>query len=442
MNAQNPEPTAQEMQNAILGNNHTDHKHQQNLTEIKEKPDCLNSFLTSNPEILNELLENYTINRSRKINFINPSLHYQYVYDRKTTTKKALDNEILKFVIDLLFIDADDDEKIKLFMVSNYLIQRKFKPSFKLLLKDYKFQSLTSINDLYLWITSRGKKPKPIFKEDQEIIINDPDLKNCCVCLEEYSEHQKINCSNCFNIEMCRNCFNHLNPKKCPICRSLNFTKTEDNNQPTQREIKFKYNNQNLTKNLNFNDYDNTEIILIYAGYAEKNGEPQQVIFKSFYINEYEELINDFFEDLGDRIFYFNANFLYDNILPQYSEIMDFNLFDCVVNASHEKQNGESIMKLLGLIESNITDENDLEQNRKDFFECLENTDGIKHTLNKEFLEYMGRNATENKKYFMHSNNNYISEYDIKPEYFKDEFNDNKLLISNTTRNDLFDWWI
>ena len=122
---------------------------------------------------------------------------------------------------------------------------------------------------------------------------------------------------------------------------------------------------------------------------------------------------------------------------------MDFNLFDCVVSASHEKQNGESIMKLLGLIESNITDENDLTQNRKDFFECLENTDGLKHTLSKEFLEYMGRNATENKKYFMHSTDHYISEYDIKPEYFKDEFNDDKhLLISNTSRNDFFDWAI
>ena len=440
MNAQNAEPTAQEMQNAILGNTHTDHRHNQNLTEFKEKPDNLNSFLTSNPEILNELLEHYTINRSRKIYYQNPALHYEYVFDKKTYTKKGLDNEILKFVIELLNPDADDEEKIKLFMISHYLIQRKFKPSFKLLLRNYKYNSLTSINDLYLWITSKGKKPKPIFKEDEEIILNEPDLKNCCCCLEDYTEHQKINCSNCLNVEMCRNCFNHLNPRKCPICRSLNFTLTEDNNQPTQREIKFLYNNQNLTKNLKFNDYDDEEIILIYAGYAEKNGEPQQVIFKSFYVNEIDELINEFFDSLEDKIFYFNTSFLYENVLNQYTDIIDEDLFNSIVEASHQKQNGEPIMKLCGLIESNITNEDDVKINRKSFMDCLINTDGIKHTLNKEFLEYAGQESTRNKQYFIHSNNHYISEYDIKPEYFKDEYTENKKLYSHTSRNDLFDW--
>ena len=34
----------------------------------------------------------------------------------------------------------------------------------------------------------------------------------------------KINCSNCLNIEMCRNCYNRLDqPRKCPLCRSNNF---------------------------------------------------------------------------------------------------------------------------------------------------------------------------------------------------------------------------
>ena len=153
-----------------------------------------------------------------------------------------------------------------------------------------------------------------------------------------------------------------------------------------------------------------------------------------------DELIDDFFDSLEDKIFYFNTSFLYENVLDHYTDIIDEDLFNSIVEGSHQKQNGKTIMKLLGLIESNLTDEEDIIHNRKSFIDCMINTDGLKHTLSKELLEYVGQETTRNKQYFIHSTDNYIGEYDIKEEYFKDEFNNNKMVFSHTATENLFNW--
>jgi hypothetical protein len=437
MNAENA-PTLQEVQNATTANAHTESRHNFFKTSPADKPKNLNQFLTSNPDLFNELQANFNhINRDKRINFINPSLHYYYLYDKETHNQKQLNNEILKFVIDLIYYNADEEEKIKLFMISNYLINRKFKPSFKLLTKSTFKNGLTSINDLYDYITSKGKKAKPIFNQDPAINPPEQNIKNCCVCLEDYNENQKINCVNCLNIEMCRNCFNHLNPKKCPLCRTLNFSITE--NETTIRQINYIYNNANYQENYNFN-IDDDEITLIYLGYAEPHGEPFKICFKSFYVDTLDKLKNDFYDNIEDTIFYYNTEFLFNHIVEDYADIIEEEIFNSIVEASHNKQNGKPIMKLCGLIESNIINEEQAEENRKNFFNGLIMTDGLKHTLNKEFLEYAGQQTTEDKKYYIHSSNNYIGDYDIKPQYFKEEFNNNKMVFSHTTTENLFSW--
>ena len=408
-------------------NNHQDAQHNKHKTQTSTRPQNVNNFLTSNPQLLEEIQNNFlNFDRDQKINKENP-INYYYKYDIKTEGKEELNRHLLKFIIDLIYNNETEQKKLKIYLLSQFLINSKFKPYFKIITKSTFNNNLTSINDFYYYIISQGKKKKPFFNIDQININTDQNIiKNCLCCFNEYTEAQtnkKIICNNCRNFELCPPCFDRLeNPKKCPLCRSPEIKKIEIEGE---RLIKYNYNNKCYTETLKYNDISNDELILIYLGYDEKDeGEKIKICIHNFYINDEKFLMNDFINNLDETILYYNTPFLFGLMLDQYNDIIDEETFNFIYEKCQNDSNPRPILKFLGLGGPDGTEENKI-----NFYECILNADGLQHAHNKDFLLKIGRDRGEDLDIYLYSDNSNISEWSINPNYFKNNYNN----ITNET---------
>jgi len=414
-------------------NTHQDSQHNRHKTQTSTRPRNVNSFLTSNPEILNELNQHFIFNRDETI-FKENNINYYYKYDINHETREELNRELLKFIIDLIYFNETEERKIKIYLLSQFLILSKFKPYFKILSKASLNNNLYIINDMYYYLISGGgKKKNPFINID--IINNNTDyniLKNCLCCFNEYSEAQtnkKINCNNCqLNLQLCAPCFDRLeNPKKCPLCRSANINKIEIDGE---RIIKYHYNNKIYIQTIKYNIIDDDELILIYLGYDERGDDKIKICHHIFNITDEKKLMNDFFNNIDETILYYNVEFLFNLMINQYNDIIDIDIFNSIIEGCQTRGNANPILKILG-----IRGPDETEENKINFYETLINGDGLQHAHNKEFLLKIGRDKDLDLDLYLFSDNSNISEWAINPNYFKNNYNN----VSNQTNIYNFD---
>jgi len=382
------------------------------------------SFLTNAPQVLIFLEANFNFNINKKV--IDIKLNkFIYLYDIESKTKKEFKKSILKLIIDLLYYNISKKEKEKIFLISTYFINREFKPSFYLInYETFNIKNITSLNDLYNFILTKGRTKRPI--------INTTNLNNeilnfcCCCCLDNFKTNDYIiNCENCKNPPpVCRDCFKSLN-NKCPLCRGYILL---NNNNLDNRDLNIKFNNYNFRYNLNINTLDETgeEYQIIYLDSKATN-----IKFKIFslYLDTDENLKNNFFDELEEKIFYFSSNFLLNFVMPQYENFInnDLSFIELLKQDGEKTGSGARIMRLLGLNTDGGNDDDEgegLEQRKNDIYDYLINADGHAHTLQKEFFIFL------NKKYILFSNDNDLNNYDIRPQYFNKEYEEDKNIIN------------
>jgi hypothetical protein len=388
-------------------NIHRDEMHKLYLTIQSDNPKNLNQWLTSNKNLLDEIIINYPhLYRDKKT--YSTSFHYSYCYDVECSTKKELKNEILKFVIDLIYYNIGVNEKNNLFYMAHYLIDRKFKPSFKLLSKNSLNISLTSISDLYYYFLSNGKGKKPNFNEDK-INNQEENILNCCCCLEDYNSNNNNLSGCCLNVYICSQCFQNLNPRRCPLCRSSNINLVVNNNN--NRLIKFTHNKKTYEFNKYYNFLDYNEFTLIYFGFKEK-----KIMSFDFNINNIDDMRERYFENAEELIYYYNAN-----TLKNYTNInIDDDILKNLINGCENLSNGSPLMKYLGLIPSIHCNEQDTEANKIYFFDSIVDSDGLQAIMSYNFLEKIA--VIDDNDLYISSSDCYIGASGIRSDYFIKEF--------------------
>jgi hypothetical protein len=412
-------------------NTHQDSQHNKHKTQTSTRPRNVNSFLTNNPQILNELEIHFNFNRDETILKEN-NINYYYKYDINRETREELNRDLLKFIIDLIYYNETEEKKIKIYLLSQFLINSKFKPYFKIMTKGALNNNLYIINDMYYYLISGGKKKNPFINIDKININTDHNiLKNCLCCFNEYSETQtnkKISCINCLNLEICISCFDRLeNPKKCPLCRSPHINKIEFEGE---RQIKYIYNNKSYIETIKYNIIDDDELLLIFLGYDERGDDKIKICSHIFNITDEKKLMNDFFNNIDETILYYNVEFLFNLMINQYNDIIDIDIFKSIIEGCQTRNNANPIMKILGL-----RGPDEAEENKINFYENLINGDGLQHAHNKEFLLKIGRDREADADIYLFSDNSNISQWSINPQYFKNNYQN----ISNQTNIYNFD---
>jgi hypothetical protein len=330
------------------------------------------------------------------------------IYNDSLIDNDKKENEFLRLTINLIYSSLSSNLRNKIYLMSYYFIRKGFKFPFKIAVKNHHLNYI-SINDLFNYLKSGGQKRYlKNFKEmNPQINFN---VFECCICLDNYDENEddKIKCVNCFNLKCCINCFNHLNPKRCPQCKTNNFKR---HTHEKAINIKFVHNKKTIEKDLN-HYFKDDELIFIYLE-TKKENKKNVYNIKTFDF----EIMNDdnikkrFNEHIKENLFYFNTNFLFNKIVEPFDEVIDEDIFNLIIQASHDKQDNKQLYKLLGFNYNN--DELNLyNENFINFFDSCVNTDGLQHTMTAEFLEEVGKNAyfDEDEKYYLMSNDYYIND--------------------------------
>jgi hypothetical protein len=374
--------------------------------------------------LLNEIIINYPhLYRDKKT--YSSSDYYSYCYDVECNNKNELKNEILKLVIDLIYYDVPVKEKNNLYYMTHYLISRRFKCNFKLISKSSLLLNITSISELYYYFISNGKIKKPIFNEDIIIEPIEQTLKNCCCCLEDYTDN--FNITGCCNsVQICEPCFIQLSPRRCPFCRSYNLRINDINN----RKIKFKYNNKLFEEEIK-NNLDDNEILLYYLGYNEKGQEKIKIKNYSFSFNNMQYFKENFFDSLEDSILYYDIN-----ILNNYSNIpLDLDILKHLKIGCEEESEGRPILKYLQLIEGhNLISDDEIETNRDYFFNEMVHNQGLENVIRFEFIEKIA--IINDTEIYITSDDGYIGDYGIRKDYFIKEFE--QVLETNEENHNIF----
>jgi hypothetical protein len=303
----------------------------------------------------------------------------------------------------------------KIFYLSYYLINRKFIHPFKIVSTSTFNYNLSNINTLYNYITSGGKKKRPIFNESvrTNLINEDMDLnKNCCICLEDFIINNNYVSCQC-SVEICQNCFGNLNPLRCPLCRStsINLHTIKD------RIIKFNYNNKNYIKEIDLDCIDSSEIVLIYLDIGKL-----EIVEHNFKMATYDTLKENLLENLEDTAYLYTNSFLLDNIISPYDNVFDLEL----ISHLQDNEEREKINIILG-----FQNHQDAHENKKNFLENSMGIDGLEHLLMVEFFSQIvnDKNGDEDHDYYLYS------DYPLYNDNFKDTYE----IINNSIIFNSFD---
>jgi hypothetical protein len=393
--------------------------HRQKMTIKNEnKKYSVNQFLTNHPQILNDLSNNFNVDKLedlrneeylKAIDTSSVDKKY-YTYDKEFKTRKELNLELLKFIINLMYYEEGGENDFaqldKIFYLSYYLINRKFIHPFKIVSTSTFNYNLTTINKLYNYVVSGGKKPKPIFNDSVKTNLINEDMnlnKNCCICLDDFIINNNFISCQC-SVEICQDCFNNLNPRRCPLCRSNSI------NLKTIRErtINFNYNNKNYIKEIDLDCIDSSEIVLIYLDIGKL-----EIVEHNFKMNTYEYLKENLIDNLEDTAYLYTSSFLLDNLIHPFSQVFDLQLIEHLQN----NEEREKINIILGFIE------NDYEyacEAKESFLNNAINTDGMEHLLMVEFFSKIvnDRDGADQHDYYLYSdyplcNTNFKDTYEI-----------------------------
>jgi hypothetical protein len=398
---------SQVVKNAILFNARKEKEHKQKMTikKIDKKKYSINQFLTNNDILCNELISHYPILKEMRDWTDEQDIDDEdikkisYIYDKEFKSKKLLDFEILKLIIHLIYqnqeINFHNKEASKIFYLAHYLIKRGFKCPFKIVSKNHYIKDLTDIKKLYTYICSGGTTTKPIFNEDKinNNVNNNDDNLNCCCCLEDYNiiNNNYVSCQNCINLQICAPCFNNLNPRRCPICRTNNINLVNTDS----REIKYIYNNQTFKKNIRLNDIEDDEIMLIYLYTINETG--LRIEDFKLKIDRHYDIINNYINnEIDNNAIYYNAQFIESHLLPVFDGVIDTNFIEVL----QENENYNIINRILGF--SNLTPQEE-KANKSKFFNDASSIDGEAHILRYELYEKVIYNTNIEDSYYLYS---------------------------------------
>jgi len=365
-------------------------------------PLTVRNFLMSNPQLLNFINNNFVFNIDET------NIMDELIYNEIIDDNDKKESEILRLTINLIYSSFTIKLRNKIFMMSYYFIRKGFKFPFKIAVKD-KHINYISINDLFNYIKSGGQKR--YLKNFKEMNPQN-NFKNyeCCICLTDFQENEddKIKCVNCFNLKCCFECFNKINPKRCPQCKTNNFKR---HTEEKDINIKFIHNKKTIEKDFNHYLRDDELIFIYLETKKENNKNVYKIKSFDFEIKTNDELKERFFEHIQENLFYFNTNFLFNHIVEPFIDVIDENIFELIIQASTDKQDNKQLFKLLGFI-YNSYEQNINNECFNDFYDECINTDGLEHTQTLEFLEEVAQNAyfNEDERYYLMSNDFYRSQ--------------------------------
>lgn len=371
----------------------------------------VSQYLTNNDAIKKKLILIYHSNFEKVINDKYEELiddeseikKITFYYDKEFKTKKMLNLELLKFLINLIYYQEEKPdgyykELNNIFYLSYHLISRGFRCPFKILTTNTFKCEVIDIRNLYNFVTKNMYID--IFVTDEYTVKK--NIGSCCCCLEDYEEETYIKCK--CSVELCSNCFDNLTPRRCPICRYPHIYRCG----AIERNISFKYNHQ--TKNLKvIRPTEEDNIKLIFYNIDEKEIEEHYYELKTD-----NDLREEFYEDIEDRCIYYNSSFIEENMMDCFRDIVDMDMIRCF----QDNEKYETIARLLGFTHSNLnlTDEEIRQNKRKFFIKAVSMEDeGIKHVCHLEYYERVCENTNNKGNYNITSTNNYLDN-----ELFKD----------------------
>jgi hypothetical protein len=381
-------------------------------------------YLTNNEDIKEKLILifphfNEVINDKYEVNFNDDSniMKIIFYYDKEVKNKKLLNLELLKFLINLIYYQEEKPtgyhhDLNKIFYLSYHLISRGFRCPFKILTNNTFNCDIVDIRNFYNYII----KNMYIDNFEKDVYTVKKNIGSCCCCLEEY-EHDgfyiKCHCS----VEICSNCFNNLTPRRCPICRYMGIYK----NNNAERDISFKYNHQTKIFKTSKETCEEDVKLLFY------NVDKKEIEEHYYDVDNDNDLIEQFYEDIDDRCIWYNSNFITDNILDIYKGIIDSEM----VRTFQDNEKYEIVAKLLGF--SHLSTE-EIRQNKKKFFNnavAIED-EGYKSVFNLEYYKGICENTNNKHEYNIISRNDYLND-----TLFKEE--ETTLLINDDFMNDFMD---
>lgn len=325
-----------------------------------------------------------------------------FYYDKEFKTKKNLNLELLKFLINLIYYQEEKPngyykELNQIFYLSYHLISRGFRCPFKILTTNTFNCEVIDIRNLYNFVIKNNYNNDMLITDEYTIKKN---VGSCCVCLEDYEEENYIKCK--CSVELCSNCFDNLSPRRCPICRYQHIYRCG----AIERNISFKYNNQ--TKNLKITkSADEKDIKLIFYNIEKKEIEEHY-----YELETDDDLRENFYEDIEDRCIYYEASWLEHHMMDVYKGIVDVD----IIRNFQENDKAEPIARLLGFINSNLT-ETEIRQNKRNFYNSAveEEPEGIRHVCHLEYYERVCENTNTKENYNIISRMDYLDD-----ELFKD----------------------
>ena len=372
----------------------------------------VSQYFTNNEDIKEKLISIYpnfevVINDKYEELFDDDSniMKITFYYDKEFKTKKMLNLELLKFLINLIYYQEDKlngyyKELNQIFYLSYYLISRGFKCPFKILTHNSFKCDVIDIRNLYNFVIKNNYNNDMLITDEYTVKKN---VGSCCVCLEDYEQDDLYIKCNCCNIELCLNCFSNLSPRRCPTCRCPNIFRCGE----IERNISFKYNHQ--TKNLKITKSADKEVIkLIFYNIEKKEIEEHY-----YYLKTDNDLLEEYYEEIEDTAIYYNSSFIKENMMDVYKGIVD----EGIIRNFQENESYETIARLLGFMNSNLT-ETEIRQNKKKFFDkaVLIEDEGSKQVFRLEFYKFVCENTNRHDEYNITSHSDYLDEGLFKEE--------------------------
>ena len=239
---------------------------------------------------------------------------------------------VIKLMVYLCYKEIEDNyNKMKLTLLIWYLEDNNFKYDYKIIYNNNLDIDIVNLRNLYNFIM----KDENLFLEIDKKEYKEIKKFNCCCCLEDKEEFNKIYCSNC-KPNICCECFINIENRKCPICRG-NLKINND-----KRKITFDDKEGNIRIN------KNELFTLVY--YEVKEDSKFITVMDEIKILSFTEIMSEQLEAIKERIPEFTSDFIYNMLDFKIVDKIDKEtLSDLLLMASENPKRINPILNLLGL---------------------------------------------------------------------------------------------
>lgn len=425
-----------EKENRERERTHEKNKNFKNSLSTKPKIKNISQFISLNEDKIKNLLPEYKKNDEyfnkyiydvKKTKWSNEKQANEiyYKFDKNFKNLEHTKKQIIKFIMKLFYNFGTYGEKInlhKFYMVLELSSIRTPIFYFGNINNIREEGDKYPINYVYNWILSTVRNHKII--EYNKILLSfsyyipsqpaepNPLILNCNICGEDVEYREIIKNCPC-NVSLCISCYNNLNPRKCPICRKLNFTYTNLINEPIPEKIGFRgiYNNRQFQKIQNLEDLEEN-----FYFYDEEENDINNFNIE---IKTENDLIKDYVKNsLSEYINYYNADFVYNYFEPRITR----NIFNIIMKHGESEDIHKDLYELFKIndIDPEDTDEERTPQERAGFKRAL---DFVSHCLNVDGLQAINK---EDEFLFKKNIFNVLTETEEPFYFFIDDYNSKK----------------